>query len=221
MRHISSAHFVFLDGSLCQYLNCVKDPRPIWSRVGRSGFIPSATRRSKYGSFSHFLCSLSSFRCLAGASSPKQYSRSCLVSNFISSSVSKLLKNNSRDNDALTTTGISATVCFFLRAATLSPRAAIKNASALSAQFIALARARFRRVRTETGLGGFGFTVLGGFLARLLVFRLAFQNLGTWNGNDALCQSGELIKRGRLGWLGVWHGCNDTAGKASGQLAYA
>jgi hypothetical protein len=43
------------------------------------------------------------------------------------------------------------------------------------------------------------------FLPRCLVFSLAFLNFLARNGYNFLCQRGELFKRGRLGWLGLWH----------------
>jgi len=42
-------------------------------------------------------------------------------------------------------------------------------------------------------------------LARRAVLYFTRINLGFWNGNDSLCQSGKFLEWGRLGWFGVGH----------------
>jgi hypothetical protein len=204
MRHMSNAHTSFWDGSLCVYLNLLKQFLPILSKVRRSVLLPSAISRLKYELFSYFLCCFSSIRCLAGERSPKRYSRSCLNRNSISSNVNNVLKNSSNDSAALTTTGTSAKVCCFVRALN-KLCAASQKASALSVWLRALARTRFRRVRTDTGLGGFGVAILRGIFARLFVFRFAFLNFLTRNGDNFLGQCCEFFKRARLTGLGWFH----------------
>gem|GEM_PF-4479785 len=205
IRHTSNAQMSFWDGSLCVYLNLLKQCFPILSKVRRSVFVPPEISRAKCGCFSYFLCCLSSLRCLFSERSPKRNSRLCVNGNSISSNVSKVLKNNSRASAELTTTGISAIVCGLFLAGTANTHLAIQKASALSTTLRALARTRFLRVRSDTGLGGLGFTVLGGSLTRLLVRCFAFQNFRTGNGNNFLGQCCEFFKLARFAGLGWFH----------------